>query len=108
LNTTFTDDPLMPGVTAVKAVHITELRSRIDSLRAANGLAAYGWTDPTLSPDETVIRAVHILDLREALRQVYVALGQPAPAYDDPGLAPGTTVRAVHIQQLRTYVGAIE
>ena len=44
----FTDDPLVPGVTPVKAVHFTELRTRIDVLRREAGLASFGWTDPVL------------------------------------------------------------
>ncbi len=38
---TFTDDPLTSRVTPVKAVHITELREAINSLRSNNGLAAF-------------------------------------------------------------------
>ena len=33
----FTDDPIVPGVTPVKAVHFTELRVRIDGLRSEAG-----------------------------------------------------------------------
>ena len=33
----FTDDPIVPGVTPVKAVHFTELRTRIDALRVTAG-----------------------------------------------------------------------
>ena len=29
----FTDSAIIPGVTPIKAVHITELRTRIDALR---------------------------------------------------------------------------
>ena len=39
----FTDDPLVPGVTAIKAVHFTELMDRIDSVRVDDGLRAYPW-----------------------------------------------------------------
>jgi CSLREA domain-containing protein len=46
----FTDDPLVAGTTAVKAVHITELRSRIDVIRVARGLAAYTDPDHRLRP----------------------------------------------------------
>ena len=43
----FTDDPLVPGVTPVKAVHFTELRARIDGLLTSAGLArSRGWTRP--------------------------------------------------------------
>ena len=34
----FTDDPIVPGETPVRTVHFTELRTRIDGLRAAAGL----------------------------------------------------------------------
>ena len=37
----FTDDPIVPGVTPVGAVHFTELRTRIDALREAAGLAGF-------------------------------------------------------------------
>ena len=42
----FTDDPIQPGVTPVRAVHFRELRSRIDDLRAGTGLGRFAWTDP--------------------------------------------------------------
>ena len=44
----FTDHPIRPGVTPVKAVHFTELRARIDALRRAAGLPAFSWTDAVL------------------------------------------------------------
>ncbi|MCY4506224.1 MAG: M12 family metallo-peptidase, partial [Acidobacteria bacterium] len=37
----FTDDPLQPGVTPVRAVHFTELRTRIDGLRRGSGLGSF-------------------------------------------------------------------
>jgi subtilisin family serine protease len=55
----FTDDPLQVGVTAIKAVHFTELRSMIDSVRSRYGLGAYGWTDAALTAGVTTIKAVH-------------------------------------------------
>ena len=36
----FTDDPMMPGVTPIKAVHFTELRTRIDAPRNSGGAGA--------------------------------------------------------------------
>ena len=42
----FTDDPIVPGVTPVRAVHFTELRARIDALREEAGLGRFRWTDP--------------------------------------------------------------
>ena len=47
--TTFTDHPILPGVTPIKAVHFMELRERIDFLRDGADLAPFAWTDS--SPD---------------------------------------------------------
>ena len=98
----FTDDPLVAGVTMVKAVHFLELRTRIDQVRVARGLPAFSWsTDLAVG---TTVRAAHIVELREALRQAYVAASVPPPTYSDPALAAGTMIRAVHITELRSFV----
>ncbi|HEX7486141.1 MAG TPA: hypothetical protein VF332_08315 [Vicinamibacterales bacterium] len=49
----FTDDPLTARGTVVKAAHITELRQRVDQLRARYGLAPFGWTDASLVPSRS-------------------------------------------------------
>jgi hypothetical protein len=103
----FTDNPLISGSSVIRAVHITELRSRISAVRAAKGLGAFSWTDPTLTPASSVIKAVHITDLRAALAQAYTASGSPLPTYTDPSLS-GVNAKVVHIAQLRTAVIAIE
>jgi hypothetical protein len=104
----FTDDPLIVGSTVVKAIHVTELRSRIDTQRTRFGLSDFPWTPATLGAG-TVIAAVHVSDLRTALAQVYTAAGVPQPVYTDPVLVAGTTpIKAVHIAELRSAVVAIE
>jgi hypothetical protein len=102
----FTDDPLLPGVTPIKAVHITELRARINATRIGRGLQAYAWTDPTLTPGSSVVTTQHILDLRQALLDVYLAANMTPPTYTDPVLTPGNTlVRTPHIAELRAHRG---
>jgi hypothetical protein len=104
----FTDDPIVPGVTVVRAIHVAELRSRINALRVANGLGNFVFTDP-LFLNITFIRAVHIIELRSALAQVYTALGRSQPAYTDLVLATqATQIRAAHISELRAAVVAAE
>ena len=105
----FTDDPLVAGTTVIKAVHITELRSRIDALRSRFNLQTYAWTDAGLAAG-TVVRAVHVTELRNALAQAYTAAGRTQqPAYTDPVLTPqSTVVKAAHIQELRTAVAILE
>ena len=63
----FTDDPIRPGVTTVKAIHFRELRDRIDSLRNAAGRAAPIWTDASPRAGTTPIRAGHLMELRAAV-----------------------------------------
>ena len=104
--TSFTDDPLVVGSTFVKAVHITELRTQIDALRATYGLAGFSWTDSTLTAGATLVRAVHLTELRTALNQAYTAAGRPLPTYS--ALGAGTTIRAVNITELRSAVVALE
>ena len=75
----FTDHPLVPGVTPVKAVHFTELRARIDALGEERGLAPFAWTDRVLTAGVTPVRLAHLLELREALGEAYAAAGRSAP-----------------------------
>ncbi len=104
----FTDNPIVAGMT-IRALHILELRSRIDAVRVARGLPPFTWTDPTLTLGSAIIKAQHIIDLRSALAEAYVAATLTPPTYTDALLTTGITVaRAVHIAELRAAVTAIE
>ena len=105
----FTDDPLVPGVTPVKAVHFAELRSRVDALRRAAGLGSFPWTDPVLTAGVTPVRRAHLLDLRRGVAEVYAAAGRAAPGWTNPAPAAGSTpIRAAHLTELRAAVLALE
>ena len=105
----FTDDPLQRGVTPVRAVHFTELRTRIDALRGAAGLQRFSWTDPVLRAGMTRVRRVHLLELRSALVEAYRASGRAAPRWTDASPAVGSTpIRAAHVTELRAAVLALE
>ncbi len=105
----FTDDPLRPGVTPVRAVHFTELRTRIDGVRRGAGLEAFPWTDPVLTPGETPVRLAHLRELREALAAAYAAAGRSAPGWTDAAPAVGATpILAAHLTELRAAVMALE
>ena len=105
----FTDDPIQPGMTPVKAVHFTELRTRIDALRRAGGLQAFPWTDPVLTAGVTPVRLAHLLELREALAAAYARSGRAVPGWTDAGPVAGTTpIRAAHLMELRAAVVALE
>ena len=99
----FTDNPLVAGTTLVKAVHITELRQVVNSVRTASGLSAASWTDSSLSGVN--IKAVHISELRSNLDSALSQIGVSTSAYTDPTLTSGVTVvKAVHAQELRNRV----
>ena len=103
----FTDDPIRPGVTPIRAVHFTELRERIDALRTGAGLARFAWTDARLIAGVTPVRLAHLLELREALGSAYVAAGRPVPRWSDVE-AGSTPIRAAHLTELRAAVLALE
>jgi Bacterial Ig domain len=99
---TFTDDPVAAHSTEIKAAHFTELRTAVNSLRAALGLAPTVWTDPTLVPGNTRVRAIHLTELRNALSQAYQAAGRMLPTFTD-SLGP-TIIRAIHLNELRAAI----
>ena len=102
--TTFTDDPVVANVTAVKAVHTTELRSAINCVRAWYGLGAYNWTDTTITPDVTGVGAVHVEQMRTALNEAYTAGGFTPLSYTDPGSLSNVGVKAQHVNELQQFV----
>jgi hypothetical protein len=97
----FTDDPLVAGTTLVKAVHLAELRTATNAVRALAGLGASGFTDAASAG--VTVKAVHVTELRTALDAGLGALGRPTGGYTDAAPA-GVTVKAVHFQELRTRV----
>lgn len=95
----FTDDPLVAQTTVVKLVHMTELRTAVNAMRLSANL-------PSMSADATIgagllVRATHISNLRTALNEARAAIGLPALTFTDATL---TTIKAVHVQELRNGV----
>ena len=105
----FTDPVITPGVTPVRAVHFTELRTRIDGVRASVGLGSYAWTDQVLTAGSTRVRLVHLLEMRWALAPVFAAKGRRPPFWTDAAPTAGSTsIRAAHLMELRAAVLALE
>lgn len=95
----FTDDPIVPRVTRVKALHVFELRAAVNAFRASAGLAPLS-NDPTIGSG-MLLRQHHITNLRAGLAQARAAIGLPpiSHAYPVP-----VEVKAVHIEELRNGV----
>ncbi len=103
----FSDDPLQAGVTSVKAVHITELRTYVDSLRSRYGLEAFAWSDPTLGSGSTRIKAIHVVELRTSLSAAYNAAGLASPTFTGTLAAGSSSITAAQIVEIRNAILAI-
>jgi hypothetical protein len=100
----FTDDPLIPSTTPIKAAHLNEVRTAVNSIRACAGLSATTFTDTPLGAGDP-IKAVHINELRTGLTEARAALGLLSLAYTDPTLVVQMTlVRRLHVSDVRTGV----
>ncbi|WP_368384673.1 hypothetical protein, partial [[Clostridium] scindens] len=109
---TWTDPVLTPGKTPVKAIHVLELRSKINDMRAAYGLERVTWTD-TLSAGGGPVKAAHIAELRTAMEQIRDQVNSfdksnvnnKLPAYTwTAGLERNKPIKAAHIAELRAAV----
>lgn len=108
----WTDPVLTPGKTPVKAIHVLELRSKINDMRAAYGLERVTWTD-TLSAGSGPVKAAHIAELRTAMEQVRDQvnnfnksnINNKLPAYTwVAGLERNKPIKAAHLAELRAAV----
>ena len=97
----YTDPTLSSGM-AVKAVHLTQLRTAANLMRELTGsVVVPSYTDPTITPGVTVIKAVHFLEVEEVLRNARISLGLSVPGL--LGIASGGGVLPSQIMALRTY-----
>jgi len=97
---TFTDDPLIPGSTPIKAVHVLQLREAVNSMRSAAGMEAVLFTDLSLAG--VPIKLIHIIELRNALDPARAALHLPAMHYTS--ISIGSMVGAAELMELRNAV----
>ena len=102
----FTDDPLIPGTTPIKAVHFTELRERINVQLARFGQPEASFGNAIIA-GVTIIQAVDLTELYTAVNDALAAAGQPAIAV--PTITPGVTIAVTsHINSLRAAVLTLE
>lgn len=110
----WTDPVLVPHVTPIRVVHITELRSQINTKRVACGLTSQVWTDPVLTAKLTKIKKIHIDELRLATTDLVntfraqQSLPPMSPIYTDFVVTSfSTPIKAVHISEIRSYVDGV-
>jgi len=104
----FTDQALTAAASFIRAVHVTELRTRINALRRSVGLADQAWTTPVLTATVTVVHAVHVAELRTALAEAFTAAARTPPGFTDAGPPAGAVIKAVHVTELRAAVLDLE
>jgi hypothetical protein len=99
----FTDPVLEAGVTPVRAVHVTELQTAVNAVRASAGLAAATWAES--AGTGVTVKASHLEELRDAVGAARTAIGLSTASYADPTLyTQSTEIRKAHIEQLRGNV----
>jgi hypothetical protein len=99
----FTDDPLVPNVTPLRAIHVMELRARIDALL----VGTYPWTDHPIVAETTLVRWLHVSEMRAALVQAYAEHSATHSGYTAGG-GVGAPIQAIQISELRQFVKDLE
>lgn len=99
LATTTAFSSITAQVTKVQVLHFTEMRNAVNAVRALAGLAPGSYSSDLLL--NNVIRAVHLTELRTALDQARAALQLPAVSYGETITPQVTTIKKVHVDELR-------
>jgi fibronectin type 3 domain-containing protein len=98
----YIDSPLVAGTTRVKVMHLSQLRTAVNAVRALAGLGPVAFTNPTLLAGSTTIKQAHISELRTGLDAARSILALPALVYTDPSITVDVTkVKTAHVEQLR-------
>jgi hypothetical protein len=94
-----TDDPIIAGVTPIRAAHLLELQTATNALRTLAGLPRMTFTEgaPAIG---AFVRPSHVLELRDAINAARAALGAPQVIWSGTPVSGGF-VRASDVQQLR-------
>lgn len=72
----FTDSTLTAGASPVKALHMTELQDRVNTLRTFYGLSAYSFTSITAGTTSLAGWTAHVNQIRTAIEDVCTASGK--------------------------------
>ncbi len=105
----FSNEPIVPNVTLIKATDISEVRTRISSLRARiPALPPFVYSDTITFGGTMLITPRVINEARQAITDVYIAYGLPAPTFSETLISGVTPIKAIHIQELMNVVGALE
>jgi hypothetical protein len=93
----FDNDPLSPGSSAIKYLHLDELRRGTNAIRFLAGLSPFTFSTANVG---STITAAQLTQIRNALDPALDAIHRPSGSYTNV-LAPGVPIRAVHFQEIR-------
>lgn len=105
----WTDD-LSVGNKPIRGIHINELRTAVDTIRASSvspgcRLPPVAWSEPIVG-GLTRVRAIHLNELRTAIQQVYQSRGLALPVLP-PTLVGGERISADHLLKLRAAIDGL-
>lgn len=100
----FTDSTLTAGTSLIKALHMTELQDRVNTLRTFYGLSKYSFTTITAGSTSLAGWTSHVNQIRAAIDEVCTASGKTHAAWISFSV---NCPRADVIQQLRDVVLAL-
>jgi YD repeat-containing protein len=94
----FTDHPLS-AESLQSVLHVTQLRTAINALRAAAGLSAYSYTDTMIAG--LPVKAIYLTELQTAVNQARAVFGAAGVPFTAPAPAPLSLPLAAHVNELR-------
>ncbi len=106
-STAWTDPSLTAQVTRIRKVHMDELRTEANYLRAFRNLSAVAWTDGTITADNTLIRAVHFTELRTGFEAVDAITGVGLTSWAEAITPSATLIKASHVTELRNAASGL-
>lgn len=97
--------------TAISKRTIDDLRTKVNAVRQARGLATAVWTDSVIKDWNTVgstdVRATHLIELRQAVTDIYSALSLVPPTWATDSIVDSTKDRkGQHWIELRNALAA--
>lgn len=98
---TFTDDPLLAGITIVKGIHVGQLRQAIDAIRTEAGLSP-AWAGH--GAEIGLIFVGHVTEMRTGLNEARLVLGLPAVPFAQQNLSPFGLMYLSYLTELRNGV----
>jgi hypothetical protein len=97
--------------TAISKRTVDEIRTKVNVVRQARGLAPVVWTDSVITDwngvTPTNIRTAHLIELRQAITDIYTALFASVPTWStDPIIDTTINRKGQHWIDLRTILAA--